>query len=101
MVQAKPQAEAHDNVNTEAREAAPPDLVSRLNRRLARERRARHDAERLLEAKSLELYEANRALSALALSLEKRVELRTRELSKERLKALKQSEFDSLTGIAN
>ena len=49
------------------------DRVDRLERRLQRERRAREEAERLLETKSRELYTAN-------VSLEARVEERTREL---------------------
>lgn len=77
------------------------DRVRRLEARLARERRARADAERLLETKSLELYDANRALSALAADLEKRVEERTRELFHERQLALETAEIDALTGIAN
>ena len=36
--------------------------MDRLKRRLERERKSRHEAERLLEAKSLELYEANQRL---------------------------------------
>jgi len=85
-------------------EGGEPDLldrVARLQRRIDRERRARHEAERLLETKSLELYEANRALSALAADLEARVAQRTRELSAERQHALEMAEVDALTGIAN
>ena len=40
--------------------------VTRLERRVDRERRARQEAESLLEAKSLELYNANCHLTALA-----------------------------------
>lgn len=79
-------------------------LLERLRRteaRLERERRARGEAERLLESKSLALYEANLALSALAADLEQRVEERTRELSTERQLALHRAEIDALTGIAN
>jgi len=79
----------------------PTDRLARLESRLDRERRARLEAERLLETKSLELYEANRALSALAADLELRVVERTRELSTERERALQQAEIDALTGIAN
>lgn len=77
------------------------DRVRRLEARLERERRARNEAERLLETKSLDLYEANRALSALAADLEQRVDERTRELTIERQRALQMAEVDALTGIAN
>lgn len=77
------------------------DRLRRLEARLERERRARLEAERLLETKSLELYEANLALSASAADLEQRVEERTRELSTERERALQRAEIDALTGIAN
>ncbi len=77
------------------------DRLRRLEARLERERRARREAEQLLESKSLELFEANRALSALASDLEVRVEARTRELSLERQLAVRRAEVDGLTGIAN
>jgi len=77
------------------------ERLRRIESRLDRERRARHEAERLLETKSQELYEANLALSALAVDLEQRVVERTRELSIERERALQMAEIDALTGIAN
>jgi len=77
------------------------DQLRRLEARLSRERRARGEAERLLETKSFALYEANVALSALAADLERRVEQRTRELSLARQRALQLAEIDMLTGIAN
>lgn len=86
---------------------APPSpevweaLKRRLSARVERERRAREEAERLLECKSLELYEANRALSAAAAELERRVVERTRELSEERQRAVHMAELDALTGIPN
>jgi hypothetical protein len=46
------------------------DEVERLNRRLERERASRKQAERLLEEKSLALYNANQALQASTASLE-------------------------------
>jgi signal transduction histidine kinase/ActR/RegA family two-component response regulator len=52
----------------------------RLLRRVERERRARKEAERLLEEKSLELYEANQALQRQAAALEEQVRERTAEL---------------------
>ena len=77
------------------------ERLRRIESRLDRERRARGEAERLLETKSRELYEANLALSALAVDLEQRVVERTRELSTERERALQMAEIDTLTGIAN
>jgi PAS domain S-box-containing protein len=54
---------------------------SSLEKKIARERRARKDAEALLEAKSLELYEANQRLQRVNESLEERVEARTSDLA--------------------
>ena len=54
--------------------------ITRLERRLDRERRARQEAETLLEARALELYNSNCHLTALARDLETRVLDRTREL---------------------
>jgi signal transduction histidine kinase len=51
-----------------------------LQRRLAREKQARHQAEALLEQKSLELYRANEQLKHAAQELERRVVERTQEL---------------------
>ncbi|MDX5592411.1 ATP-binding protein [Pseudovibrio sp. SPO723] len=52
----------------------------RLQRRLERERKARKEAERLLENKARELYMANQALSQTLEDLEERISLRTQEL---------------------
>ena len=49
------------------------DAIKRI---LERERKARVEAERILEAKSLELYEANQELLTLNQELEQRVEIR-------------------------
>ncbi len=65
------------------------DKQTTLERRLERERLARKQAERLLEEKSLELYESNRELRKLADSLEDLVETRTFELQQARDTALK------------
>jgi signal transduction histidine kinase/ActR/RegA family two-component response regulator len=54
--------------------------VEKLQRRLEREKRAKQEAEKLLEEKSLDLYQANQQLSAFAANLEKVVEQRTNEL---------------------
>ncbi len=60
--------------------------IALLNRRLERERKARKEAEMLLESKSLALYRANTALQQLAEDLEGRVRDRTAELQdRERL----------------
>ena len=64
------------------------DKITRLEKRLVREKMARQEAERLLEQKSLSLYESNKHLSALSNELEVKVKLRTEELTE----ALKQSE---------
>jgi len=57
------------------------DALQRLEKRLARERAARLEAERLLEAKSLALYTANCELAEAAHQLEEKVAERTLELS--------------------
>jgi signal transduction histidine kinase/CheY-like chemotaxis protein len=54
--------------------------AERLARRLARERRAREEAERLLEKKSRELFKANTRLESLLEDLESQVRDRTAEL---------------------
>jgi len=62
---------------------SPPDPdreIARLKRRLARERRAREEAENLLMSKSRELYDANSRLAEIAESLEKQVDFKTLEL---------------------
>jgi signal transduction histidine kinase/CheY-like chemotaxis protein len=64
------------------------DDYKSLERRLERERSARKQAEQLLEAKSLELFTANKELRELADTLEKLVEIRTRELKEARDQAL-------------
>jgi signal transduction histidine kinase len=61
-------------------ESGHNDAIGRLQRRLEREKAARHQAERLLEERSMELYRANRGLQALAETLERDVATRTAEL---------------------
>ncbi len=58
--------------------------LDRLERQVGRERAARAEAERLLESKSLELYEANLRLVALNTDLEARVRARTEEVEQQR-----------------
>ena len=58
------------------------DKSDRLERRVERERLARKQAERLLEEKSLELFQANERLLDQAGKLEKLVEERTADLEK-------------------
>ena len=55
--------------------------IQRLEKRLAREKAARQEAERLLDAKSLELYTANCELADAARVLEDKVAERTQALS--------------------
>ncbi len=55
-----------------------------LKRALERERVARKEAERLLEEKSVELYEVNQELKALNNSLEQQILTRTEELDRSR-----------------
>ncbi|SFK79389.1 ATP-binding protein [Shimia haliotis] len=71
-----------------------PDHVSR--RRYLRERKGREEAERLLEAKSRELYEANQRLTKLAETLETAVHLRTAELETARVAAEAANEAKSV-----
>ena len=59
----------------------PTDELALLHKRLAREQRARRQAESLLEEKSLELYQANADLRAAQEVLEARVAERTAELA--------------------
>lgn len=59
-----------------------------MQKRLERERRARKEAERLLEAKSTELFHANQALSRHADDLSARVEFKEREAASARSHAL-------------
>ena len=71
---------------------AKSDLSSRkcdmdpeiLKRALARERKARKEAERIIEEKSLEIYRANQELRELNQSLEQRIQERTREIEDSR-----------------
>ncbi len=74
---------------------------ARYDRRIRRERRARTEAEELLEVKSRKLYEANQALSRFAADLELRVQDRTRELERSREQAVLLGERDQLTGLSN
>jgi signal transduction histidine kinase/ActR/RegA family two-component response regulator len=60
--------------------ANAPDEMEIVLRRVERERRARKQAEQLLEHKSMELYEANQRLQAHAAELERIVHERTRAL---------------------
>lgn len=54
--------------------------IELLKRKIQRERLARKEAEKVLERKSFELYEANMALKELNASLEDQVDERTRQL---------------------
>ena len=77
------------------------ERICRMERRCARERSARHEAERLLEIKSLELFEINRRLLRLNEDLEARVASRTASLSNAKKAALQLVEVDYLTKLAS
>ena len=62
--------------------------IAKYERRLAREKTARQEAEHLLESKSAELYEKNLELFSLSESLEKLVAQRTAQMQKARDEAL-------------
>lgn len=53
-----------------------------LKRRIERERKARHEAEQILEVKALQLYQANEQLKSLNENLEAQVKEKVRELQK-------------------
>lgn len=72
-----------------------PASPALLVRRLERERRARQEAEDLLEAKSRELHLANQTLAQLNTALEARVAERTRELEQARQAAVAASSAKS------
>ncbi|MBA3510618.1 GGDEF and EAL domain-containing protein [Sphingomonas sp.] len=82
-------------------ELGSEDRARRLQRRAEREHAARHEAERLLESKSLELFAANQRLIQLNADLEQRVEARTRQVDDARKAAVKIGATDHLTAIAN
>jgi diguanylate cyclase (GGDEF)-like protein len=87
-----------------ANEGAAENLLRRLRRleqRSARERTAREEAERLLESKSLELFEINQNLLQLNNDLEARVAARTAALSKSRRAAQALVETDHLTKLSS
>lgn len=65
---------------------------STFERLLRRERRSRKEAEHLLDQKSIELYDTNQRLRALADDLEQRVQRRTAELETERNRAVEMAE---------
>ena len=75
--------------------------LMRLERRLLRERRARKQAEDLLEERAHMLYDANERLEKLNGELEERVISRTKELEAARSRAVALAEQDQLTGLAN
>lgn len=71
-----------------------------LRRRAERERRARQEAERLLEQKSAELFQANKDLSRLAEELSREVGVKTRELlAAQRVAKLGTMVWDLKSGI--
>jgi len=66
-----------------------------FEKRFLRERQARKQAEQILESKSLELYNSNKALQEMANDLEQKVIERTAEAEKEKDRALKLSKAKS------
>lgn len=74
-----------------------------LQRRFERERKARKQAEKLLEEKSLALYQSNQELSELAENLEKQVQLRTQalELAVQEAQAATHSKGDFLARMSH
>jgi diguanylate cyclase (GGDEF)-like protein len=76
-------------------------VSDKLRRRLERERTARREAERLLESKSLELFELNKQLLAFNAELEARVHGRTAELEAARAAAFAMLHTDYLTGVGS
>lgn len=85
-------------------DGTPEELVERAlrsQRRAERELAARHEAERLLETKSIELFAVNQRLTQLNVELEARVEARTKQLDDARKEAVRIGATDHLTRIAN
>jgi adenylate cyclase len=72
-----------------------------LKRRLDREKRARQQAEALIEQKSRELYEANQSLQQLTQHLEERVQAATAEIvAKNQLLERRISELAAMNNVA-
>jgi signal transduction histidine kinase/CheY-like chemotaxis protein/HPt (histidine-containing phosphotransfer) domain-containing protein len=69
--------------------------ISRLNRRIEREKAARQEAETLLEEKSRALYEANLALGLSLSDLEQQVRQRTADLTQAKDEAERANRFKS------
>jgi signal transduction histidine kinase len=72
------------------------ERIDLLERRLARERAARKEAESLLERKAAELYEANRSLQGLIAELDQKVAARTAEAVAARDEAMAASHAKSI-----
>lgn len=71
------------------------DTQDRYKARYQREKKARREAEALLEQKSRDLYHSNQSLQALAESLETKVEERTHELQRARDEAIQYAKVKS------
>ena len=72
-----------------------PVIENPFEKRFKRERRARKEAEQLLESKSLELYQSNLSLQVLAEGLEQKVVERTQEAETEKNRAIALSQAKS------
>ena len=73
-------SDAQQTPEPQADKAVLAHIEARFNARLARERSARQQAEKLLEDRSLALYQANQALQISANNLEQQVQERTQAL---------------------
>ncbi len=74
-----------------------PVEIKLLNRRVAREKSARKQAEEILNQKSLQLYNANQALQRSNQALDQRVRERTLELEKAKIYAEQQAAVNKKT----
>ncbi len=72
-------------------------LADALRRKAQRERQARQNAEKLLEDKSLELFNVNQALVAAQVKLEQNI----LDIENERDRVIRLSKLDSLTQLPN
>lgn len=79
------------------------EAADKWQKRFLRERKARKEAEALLEQKSLALYQTNKELKEAAALLEERVEQRTRELkeAKDAAEAASRCKSDFLANVSH
>lgn len=101
MSASKSIASARSHLAAGCRSDGQHERMRRLEKRCARERAAREEAEQLLESKSLELFSINQHLIELNNDLEARVASRTAALSKAKRAALNLVEVDQLTKLSS